>query len=129
LLQAGVTLPGLHAARTDPARIALEAYPGQAARALLGRASYKSDDPKRRHCAQRRDARRQIIDALAAGQPPFSVPVDLGQWAGPCLDDPGADLLDAVLCLTQAHRAWQARETGWGLPLDVDPIEGWIVGQ
>lgn len=127
LLQAGVTLPGLHTEPTDPARIALEAYPGQAARTLLGRASYKSDDPKRRHCEQRREARHHIIAALQAGRAPFSVPVDLGRWAQPCLDDPGADLLDAVLCLTQAHRAWQARAHGWGLPPNVDPIEGWII--
>lgn len=129
LLQAGVSLPGLHTGPTDPARIALEAYPGQTARALVGRASYKSDDPKYRRCEQRREARHHIITALQAGRAPFSAPVDLGRWAQPCLDDPGADLLDAVLCLTQTHRAWQARTRGWGLPSNVDPIEGWIIAQ
>ena len=42
LIQAGVSLPGLHAA--DPRRVALEAYPGLLAREILGRRSYKSDD-------------------------------------------------------------------------------------
>ena len=35
------------------------------------------------------------------------------------------DRLDAVLCLVQA--AWAAAQPNHGLPLDVDPIEGWIV--
>ncbi|MDD2547459.1 MAG: DUF429 domain-containing protein, partial [Burkholderiaceae bacterium] len=42
LLDAGVSLPGLYAG--DPARVALEAYPGLLAREVLGLRSYKSDD-------------------------------------------------------------------------------------
>ncbi|MFM8986051.1 MAG: DUF429 domain-containing protein, partial [Planctomycetia bacterium] len=41
LLDAGLTLPGLHERGTDPARVGLEGYPGLPARAVLGRASYK----------------------------------------------------------------------------------------
>jgi hypothetical protein len=128
LMHAGITVPGLSAVDTDPMRIALEAYPGLAARALIGRRSYKSDDPARRQCTERRDARRLIIDALQSGAPPFSRALDLRGWAETCLDDAGADLLDAVLCLTQAHRAWEAGAPHWGIPPAVDPVEGWIVG-
>ena len=35
------------------------------------------------------------------------------------------DTLDAVLCLLQA--AWARTQPRWGLPPDVDPLEGWIV--
>ncbi|MDD2924246.1 DUF429 domain-containing protein, partial [Rhodoferax sp.] len=48
LLQAGVSLPGLHAGTGDaPLRVALEGYPGLLAREILGRRSYKSDDRTR----------------------------------------------------------------------------------
>jgi hypothetical protein len=70
LLAAGVTLPGLHERGTDPARIALEGYPGLPARAVLGRASYKSDDPKLRDDATRREAQR-LSERVVQGQPSF----------------------------------------------------------
>jgi hypothetical protein len=128
LLAAGVTLPGLHASGTDPARIALEGYPGLLARAVLGRASYKSDDPGRRADPARRAARARLIAALEAGEHPFETRIVFGDWREPCLDDAGADVLDAVLCLAQAAWAWRRRASGWGLPADIDPVEGWILG-
>ena len=45
LLEAGVSMPGLHAG--DPDRVALEGYPGLLAREVLGSRSYKSDDKAR----------------------------------------------------------------------------------
>ena len=41
--------------------------------------------------------------------------------------DGSGDRLDAVLCLVQA--AWAEREgpPSWGLPPDLDPLEGWIL--
>jgi len=126
LLSAGVHLPGLHAG--DPARVALEAYPGLLARAIVGRASYKSDDAARRTEA-RRDARAAIVTALEAGRHPMACPVELPGWLRErCIDEGGGDTLDALLCAVQAAWAWQRRATGWGLPPDVDPVEGWIVG-
>jgi hypothetical protein len=41
------------------------------------------------------------------------------------VDDASGDRLDAVLCLVQA--AWAAAQPGYGMPADVDPVEGWIV--
>ncbi len=154
LMRAGLSLPSRLA---DPLRVALEAYPGLPARAVLGRTSYKSDEPARRLCPERRAARARLIAALQAGpegEPPvkghegqrgeegqegqaagrpktagvFGVRVDLGDWTESCLEDAGADLLDAVLCLTQAHQAWAARGEGWALPARIDPLEGWIIG-
>jgi hypothetical protein len=128
LLDAGLTLPGLHDRGTDPTRIGLEGYPGLPARAVLGRASYKSDDPKHRGDPARRAARERLVAALEAGAHPFEVPVDFGSWREACVDEPGADRLDAVLCLVQAAWAFARRDANFGLPERTDRIEGWIVG-
>lgn len=128
LLAAGLTLPGLHEDGTDPRRVALEGYPGLLARAVLGRASYKSDEPRLRADAARRAARERLVGALEAGAHPFGLRVRFGALRDACVDDPGADRLDAVLCLVQAAWAWSRRDAGWGLPARTDPLEGWIVG-
>ncbi len=126
LLAAGLSLPGLHAG--DPGRIALETYPGALARAVLGRASYKSDDP-RKATAQRRDRRAALLDALMRGATPLAIVVTMpAALRECCLDDGGADRLDAVLCLVQAAWADARRDAGFGLPACIDPVEGWIAG-
>ncbi|HPU51675.1 MAG TPA: hypothetical protein PK359_08965, partial [Burkholderiaceae bacterium] len=65
LLRAGLHLPAVGVAG-DPARVALEGYPGLVARTLIGRASYKTDD-RRRQTAERGEQRARIIDALEHG--------------------------------------------------------------
>lgn len=124
LLAAGATLPA-HGHRADPRRIALEAYPGLLARVVVGRQSYKSDDPAR-HSDERLCARLAIVDALCDGA---ALP-GLALRAAPSLlaalvDDASGDSLDAVLCLVQA--AWSLGRPRHGLPANVDPLEGWIV--
>jgi len=124
LLDAGVTLPGLHAG--DPARRALEAYPGALAHRLIGARSYKNHDGP-----DRRAARRDLVAGLAAGVgdgylagcPPLRVSPAARHRL---LDDAGGDWLDAVLCLAQA--GWAACQAGPCLPSRRDPVEGWIVG-
>jgi len=119
LLAAGVHLPALH--EGDPARVALEAYPGFVAHALIGRRSYKNSDE-----ADRLIARKDLVDAL-----------EQGRWRGlrirlthaqreALVDDASGDRLDAVLCLLQA--GWAAGQPGHGMPAAVDPVEGWITG-
>lgn len=128
LLQAGVTLPGLRSIGTDPARVAFEGYPGLLARALLGRESYKSDDPARRHCPARRAARERLVVALETGDHPFETPISLDAARAGLITESQADELDAVLCLAMAAWAWRRRDRGWGLPADFDPVEGWVLG-
>jgi len=124
LLAAGVTLPGLQAG--DPLRVALEAYPGLLARAIVGRASYKSDAP-RRATAPREAARAAIVQAIERGVP-LGLEVELPEaLARACVGDRGGDRLDAVLCAVQAAWAWQRRDEGYGLPDRIDPVEGWIL--
>lgn len=125
LLEAGVHIPGLH--QGDPQRVALEAYPGLLARELIGRRSYKSDD-KARQDADRLIARKDLITALEQGRTRLGLRLKLTHAQHDALvQDASGDRLDAVLCLVQA--AWAARHgaPAYGLPADLDPLEGWIV--
>ncbi|MGH8808288.1 MAG: DUF429 domain-containing protein [Noviherbaspirillum sp.] len=123
LLHAGVTVFGLHAG--DPQRIALEGYPGLLARAVT-RASYKSDD-RTKQTPQRCAARELIVRALERGTHPFGIVVRMDKSLHRrLLDDGSADWLDAVLCAVAA--AWASQRPRYGLPLALDPLEGWIAG-
>ena len=128
LLRAGVHLPGLH--EGDLGRVALEAYPGLLAREILGNRSYKSDD-KTKQTPERLIARKDLITALEHGQTRLNLRLKLThpQRDG-LIDDASGDSLDAVLCLIQAAWALARHEQGaplYGLPLAMDPLEGWII--
>ena len=133
LLEAGAALPGLH----EPAgatRIALEAYPGLLARELIGRRSYKADDTARQ-TAERWVARADLVSALERGATRLELRLALTHaQRDVLLADAQGDRLDAVLCLVQA--AWASgqpeKEHGestrsFGLPTQIDPVEGWIL--
>ena len=131
LIEAGVTLPGLHGG--DPRRVALEAYPGLLARSVLGATSYKSDD-KAKQTPERLIARKTLVNALENGLAPLlqaaGLRLKLSHAQRDALaDDASGDRLDAVLCLLQAAWAQREHEAGhprFGLP-EFDPLEGWIV--
>lgn len=116
LAQAGVQVPGLMDG--DRSRVALEAYPGLLARSVVGRESYKSDTPSKQTAA-RRAARRRIVASL-----PIHASKALGRRL---VEDASGDALDAALCAVQAARGWRQRASGFGLPADTHPVEGWIV--
>ena len=128
LLDAGVHLPGLHAG--DPARVALEAYPGLLAREVLGRRSYKSDD-RQQQTPERLIARKDLVHVLESGQTRLGLQLKLSHAQRDALvDDARGDRLDAVLCLLQAAWADARHAAGdalYGLPPALDPLEGWIV--
>lgn len=124
LLAAGAHLPGLHDG--DVNRVALEGYPGLLARELLGRRPYKSDD-KARQTPERLIARKDLTTALEHGQTRLGLRLKVSHAQRDALvDDASGDSLDAVLCLMQA--AWAAEQGAprYGLPLEMDPLEGWI---
>ncbi len=121
LRAAGVDMPGL--APGDASRVALEGYPGMLARALIERRSYKSDT-KAQQTTERLIARKDLVDAL-----------EQGRWRGLRLKlthaqrdelvaDAQGDKLDAALCLLLA--GWADTQTGYGMPADLDALEGWI---
>lgn len=130
LLSAGVHVPGMHDG--DPGRVAIEAYPGLLAHRITA-ASYKSDE-RRKQNAERRAARKRIIDTLTAGPVPSqgaSCPqalVATREQYEALLDDASGDLLDAALALLQAATAARVGPPCFGLPAGMDPLEGWIAG-
>ncbi len=125
LIAAGVHLPALHDG--DLERVALEAYPGLLARELIARRSYKADD-KLKQTPDRLIARKDMLTALEHGQTRLGLRLKTTHAQRDALvADATGDSLDAVLCLMQA--AWGAAQGAprYGLPLVVDPLEGWIV--
>ncbi len=125
LLAAGVHLPAL--LDGDPARVALEAYPGLLARKQLGiRDSYKSDT-RSEHTPARKAVRKRIVGELLAGRPLGVRLVASAALRKNMIDDGSGDLLDAAICAVQAAWGWRKRDRNFGLPGRVDPLEGWIV--
>jgi hypothetical protein len=131
LLAAGAYFPGLQVPDAQAARIALEAYPGMLAREVLGAQSYKSDD-KTKHTPERLIARKDLINALELGQTRWGIRLKLSHAQRDALaQDASGDALDAVLCQVQAawaQRAYAQGDSRYGLPVDMDALEGWILG-
>ena len=123
LLDAGVHLPGLHAG--DEQRVALEGYPGLLAREVIGHRSYKSDD-KAKQTAERLIARKDLVEGLEQGRTRLGLRLRVSHAQRDALvADASGDSLDSVFCLLQA--GWASGRVGWGMPADVDVLEGWIV--
>lgn len=128
LIATGVHMPALHDG--DMQRVALEGYPGLLAREILGNRSYKSDD-KAKQTPERLIARKDLVTKLELGQTRLNLRLKLShaQRDG-LIDDASGDSLDAVLCMLQAAWALERHQEGaknYGLPVKVDPLEGWIV--
>jgi hypothetical protein len=122
LVDSGVTIPALGRAG-DPRRVALEAYPRRLAHAIVGRRSYKNGDDD-----ERRDARATILVALEGGRERFGFALACDRALRATLvADASGDRLDAVLCVAQAVVA--SRRARYGVPDDVDPVEGWIAAE
>jgi hypothetical protein len=125
LAAAGLTVPCL--CDGDPARVALEAYPGLLIRKHLGiREPYKNDSRGKQTVAHRA-VRKKIIRAIKTGKP-HRIKVELAEAVERrMIDDPSGDSIDSVICALQASSGQQDGSPRYGLPSDVDPIEGWIV--
>ena len=133
MLEAGVYFPGLQAQPEPSApctKVALEAYPGLLAREILGHRSYKSDDVLKQ-TPERLIARKDVVTALEMGQTRLQLRLKLTHAQRDTLvGDASGDALDAVLCLVQAAWGWHRHCKGdalYGLPADLDPLEGWIL--
>lgn len=130
LLQAGVHVPGLLEKPADNkavGSVALEGYPGLLAREILGRKPYKSDN-RAKQTGEKILARKDILAALERGTDRLELRLKLTSAMHDTLAaDASGDSLDAVLCLMQAGWAAQQGAPRYGLPSDLDPLEGWIV--
>lgn len=125
ILRSGASI--VPCASNDGDRVIVEAYPALAAEALVETRSYKSDD-KSRQTLEHRDARRRIVGALTGERCKDKYDLAVHLDSTTCLslvEDPGGDLLDAVLCAVQA--AWSCMQPNYGVPETCDLLEGWIV--
>jgi len=126
LLNSGACILPNHPLESD--RIIVEAYPALVARKLIGNRSYKNDT-KSKQTFEQKDARIKIADRFYSRRLKelygFSVKLSKEQIEQ-CTEDPGADLLDSILCAIQAVWAYENREKNYGIPTDCDPLEGWI---
>lgn len=119
LVQANVSVPAQRVGRSMA--WAVEGYPARLAHALIGPRSYKNSDD-----AERLAARRAMVKALVqpAATPGVALVLTAAQRRA-CEQDASGDTLDAVLCLVQAAQASQQDRAG--IPVEVDPVEGWII--
>jgi hypothetical protein len=124
MLAAGLAFPAhRHGTAGAADRIALESYPGFTARKVC-RTSYKSDAVAGQ-TPERAANRRSILRALVAAEAGLAVRLDISPtWSRRVLADGSGDLLDALICGLQAIHA--ATLPDYGLPCDLDPLEGWI---
>ncbi len=119
LVDVNATVPQMRLG--DATRIAVEGYPGLLAREIIGRRSYKNRDEP-----DRLIARKDMLDALDQGRTRLGLRLKLTHaQRDDLIADASGDRLDAVLCLVQA--AWASQRPDYGLPREVDPLEGWIV--
>ena len=110
-------------------RYVVEAYPALVARRYIGREKYKSDD-RRHQTPEREHARRELLKILEGPSlaEDFGFGLDLPEGlTGEFVADASADRLDALLCAIQSAWSWTQRDDNYGIPADVDPVEGWIV--
>ena len=107
-------------------RVALEAYPGFLARRVTT-ASYKSDDRKKQTPA-REAARIEIVNTLLRPDNPVGIKLEADlKLRQQLVEDASGDTLDAAICALQAAWGLARRNQNYGIPLDIDPIEGWII--
>lgn len=125
LAAAGLTVPRL--CEGDPSRVALEAYPGLLIRKHLGITEPYKNDSRGKQTLAHEAVRKKIVRAIKAGKP-HGIKVKLIEAvARRTIDDPSGDSIDSVICALQASKGQQYGGPHYGLPSDVDSIEGWIV--
>ena len=125
LAAAGLTVPCL--CTGDPARVALEAYPGLLIRKHLGITDPYKNDSRGKQTTAQEAVRKHVIRAIKACKP-HGIRVKLAEPVEQrMIGDPSGDSIDSAICALQASWGQQCGGPRYGLPSDVDSIEGWIV--
>lgn len=106
---------------TGDSRVVVEAYPALMTRPF---GAYKHDHPKKQTRGHL-EARRAIVQSILEDA---YVKVELSpQQQERLVDDPKADVLDALLCALQGTWAYRQKSHNYGIPANADRLEGWIV--
>jgi hypothetical protein len=126
LLRSGASILPCHP--QDDARLILEAYPALVARRFVGNQGYKNDT-KKKQTKEQALARQAILQGLLTkAMTNFGFEVILSEDQVSSLScDPTGDKLDALLCAVQAAWAYRQKDSNYGIPAHVDPLEGWII--
>jgi hypothetical protein len=127
LLNAGVSVQPCR--MQDDSRIVVEAYPALVVRRWIGNRSYKTDSVKQQTRAQR-SAREEMIHGLRSKDAKMHFGFDMhfnDRDADVFVQDSSGDRLDALLCAVQAGWAYTQRQHNFGIPVECDSLEGWIV--
>lgn len=111
----------------DHPQIVVEAYPALLARQVLRKLPYKNETSGE---PSLQENRQKLIDGLndptiihlygfQTNLPP--------RLAAQCIEDSRGDRLDAVLCAVQAAWSYRQSPPRYGIPVECNPNEGWIV--
>ncbi len=127
LLASGISI--LPCRPTDDSRIVVEGYPALVARRWVGKDSYKSDE-RARQTADQATARQRILAGLRSSEllDCYGCRLEMSEaQTAAFAQDATGDCLDALLCAIQAAWAYARRNDDFGIPVDCDDAEGWIV--
>jgi hypothetical protein len=111
---------------TSDARTVVEAYPALVVRAFIGKQSYKSDT-KEQQTKEKAETRANLVKMLESSklQKLYGVTLSLTQkQKASLINDAKGDVLDA--CLAAIQTAWACQQENFGVPDDVDGLEGWM---
>lgn len=126
LLTANVNVPPLR--ETTSACTCLEAYPALVANALWeGKLPRYKSDTRSKQTAAREEARATLVRYLQTDllMEKYGLRVRPNDLEQAFITDPTGDTLDALLACVQA--AWAVQQDNFGIPPDVDVLEGWII--
>ena len=116
---------------TNDNRTVIEVYPAFFIRRYIGRMPYKSDS-RAKQTQEKQAARIELIQALQAKafrhEYQFNIALS-SEFRDLLIEDVAGDELDAFICTIEAAWSWNQRNENLGIPLNVDPAEGWIVSQ
>ena len=109
-------------------RIAVEPYPALITRQWT-KQGYKNDQ-KSKQTPEQMESRKLILNGLVSQSvEQFDLSIVMGNSVqNTMIEDPSGDTLDAFLWAVQTASSHSKTDGTWGIPIEMDPNEGWIIG-
>ncbi|OUT96798.1 MAG: hypothetical protein CBC01_07710 [Betaproteobacteria bacterium TMED41] len=105
-------------------KIAFEAYPALLAK-VITKDSYKSDDQRKQN-TERLNSRKLLLTGLINDEAGLNLKLMISkEMSETVLQDGQGDFLDSVICMVKVSSS--ILKTNFGLPQNIDPLEGWIL--